>query len=378
VSSFWGSLQTARLTPHILESKGLGSEIHIVVGIDLLGTPVEALQEILAWGVDSRVFKNPKPGHTFHPKLYLFEATGQRAEMFIGSSNLTDGGLYSNHEVNIRLQFDLKQDNASYLILRGSLEHYLAPSGPTVQPLTEDLIDILIARGDIEHAKQQQKRPSTDTEPAGSTEQAEPKPPSPFESEDISPAPPVPKTEAAKRPSRPRKEKRTIPPKVTKPVSPEEPLPRHEDIPLPIHRGALIWEKRNLPRSDVQRTQAVTGGLRLTQAGWKLNDEAIDQTTYFRNTLFGQLEWTVGNLAPKKREAVEVTFHVTILGKTYGEQKLVISHKPSGEAGQSNYTTMLHWKQLGQTIQKLNLVGKTFRLYAPPEGRDEPFVIEIA
>ena len=55
----------------------------------------------------------------------------------------------------------------------------------------------------------------------------------------------------------------------------------------------------------------------------------------------------------------------------------MISHKPSGEAGQHNYTTILHWGDLAETIRQLNLVGKTFKLYSPPEGQAEPFLVEV-
>lgn len=56
----------------------------------------------------------------------------------------------------------------------------------------------------------------------------------------------------------------------------------------------------------------------------------------------------------------------------------MISHKPSGEAGQHNYTTILHWSGLAETIRQLNLVGKTFNLYAPKDNRTGVFTIEVA
>lgn len=144
-------------------------------------------------------------------------------------------------------------------------------------------------------------------------------------------------------------------------------------------RGQLIWQKENLPGSDVQQSRRghPTGGLRLVQADWKVDDKIIDQTRYFRNIVFGQLNWTVGIHKPKKQEAVSVSFAIKILGQDYGLWNLIISHKPSGEAGQGNYTTILHWGDLASTIKELNLVGKTLRLYAPPENQHEPFFIEI-
>jgi hypothetical protein len=76
-------------------------------------------------------------------------------------------------------------------------------------------------------------------------------------------------------------------------------------------------------------------------------------------------------------ERANADFAIYILGISYGTHNLMISHKPSGEAGQHNYTTILHWGELVQTIRQLNLNGRTFSLYAPPLGQAEPFTIEI-
>jgi hypothetical protein len=108
-----------------------------------------------------------------------------------------------------------------------------------------------------------------------------------------------------------------------------------------------------------------------------VNGLEIDHTTYFRMTVFGALNWTVGNIPPKAREAVQVQFHVSIRGKDYGVNSLTLSHKPTGEAGQRNYTTMLHWGPVANTIRQLNLVGATFSLLAPPLGQASPYFIEI-
>jgi hypothetical protein len=143
------------------------------------------------------------------------------------------------------------------------------------------------------------------------------------------------------------------------------------------NRGPLVWRKPNLPASDVQRQKGnPTYGLRLTQARFMVEGAKIDQTTYFRNTLFGGFHWTVIRQVPFK-DSTRVRFDITILGQPYGIRQLEISNKPSGEAGQSNYTSILHWGELSTQIRDLNLVGRTFNLYAPEEGTTEPFFIEI-
>ena len=99
---------------------------------------------------------------------------------------------------------------------------------------------------------------------------------------------------------------------------------------VPVDRGPLLWRKPNLPASDVQRQPGnPTGGLRLTQAKFTAEGRRIDQTSYFRNTLFGGLPWTTKRPTPFV-ESTTVRFDVTILGQPFGIQQLEISHKPSG------------------------------------------------
>lgn len=143
-------------------------------------------------------------------------------------------------------------------------------------------------------------------------------------------------------------------------------------------RGPLLWRKANLPASDVQRQPGnPTGGIRLTQARFRVDDAPIDQTTYFRDIVFGSLAWKEGKKRPYREDAT-ATFDVTILHEHLGRYELTISHKPSGEAGQRNYTTILHWGPLAETIRDRDLVGRTFSLYAPPPGQIEPYFIEIS
>lgn len=162
VSAFANERGLARLLPHIRATTQNGAHFHFVVGVDHQSTTVEALERILALGVDARVIKDARPGRTFHPKIYLFEAPTERAEIILGSSNLTGGGTFSNYEANIQLQFDLGMDAALYHTIRNSLNPFLHPAGPTGLPLTRELIETLQRRGDIvsEYVRRSARRPS--------------------------------------------------------------------------------------------------------------------------------------------------------------------------------------------------------------------------
>jgi len=357
VSAFANAQAIQRIAPNILEAKARGSNINIVIGFDVNSTSAEALKRINSLGVNSILVHNARGGHTFHPKIYLFEAVGKRAEVFVGSNNLTDGGLYTNYEASTRTIFEFPSDDNEYTLFFASLEAYLNPTGSTSQVLTSELIEVLVRRGDVPTEKEIRKNQAKILKPKkrGNI------PKSPFGVEKI------------KRPPALKKSVKT--PSVTKPkmgiaITPVQAA-------SVSNLGELLWQKTKLPASDVQRQRGnVTGGLRLVQAKWKVSGNFINQTTYFRNEVFGHLIWSTWKTKPYSEKA-ETSFDIYILGKSYGIHELMVSHKPSGEASQHNYTTILHWGELAETIRQLNLVGKTFKLYSPPEGQTEPFIIEV-
>lgn len=141
------------LAPYIEEVKTKGVEINVVVGIDLQSTTAEALREIISLGINAKVFHDTNPSRTFHPKIYLFESKEQ-AELLIGSNNLTKSGLSTNYEAATRTTYFFPEDESDYLAAKKSLERYLNPSGITVQLLTEELVEILVARGKIPTEKE--------------------------------------------------------------------------------------------------------------------------------------------------------------------------------------------------------------------------------
>jgi hypothetical protein len=138
-------------------------------------------------------------------------------------------------------------------------------------------------------------------------------------------------------------------------------------------RGTQRWQKR-LSATDAQRQEGnPTGDIRLTQAKWTVNGRFINQTTYFRNEVFGRANWLRKNA---EVEEATVEFNVKILGVDHGLHNLIVSHKPSGEASQSNYTTGIQWGDLMAVARQTDLTGRILRLYDPPAG-GTAFVLEI-
>lgn len=153
----------------------------------------------------------------------------------------------------------------------------------------------------------------------------------------------------------------------------EQPEPMPASAP-PATRGPLLWSKE-MSRTDAQDPinpdTNPKGGMPLTQAG-----ADIDWTTYFRQTIFGSFPWTISRQQPLVEET-HVWFDITAVGSSLGRHRLRISDKQEGEAGQSNYTSTLHWSNITQAIRSLHLTGRTFNLYGPAPGTTEPFFIEI-
>jgi len=144
----------------------------------------------------------------------------------------------------------------------------------------------------------------------------------------------------------------------------------------PGPKGPVLWRKK-LVASDVQRQQGhPTGGVRLTQAGFRdPSGDLIVHTTYFRNLFDGYRWHEVG--ADPLVEGTRIPFEVTINGKPQGLHRLAVRYKPSGEADQGNQTSDLKWGELGALVKKMNLTGKTLTLYGPPPGQSSPYFIEI-
>lgn len=83
-----------------------GKQVEAIYGIDEKGTSIEAL-EFSMKHFSSVHIAHVKAGAfnpTFHPKIYHFEGP-EKSRLYIGSNNLTVGGVESNSETNICLDF---------------------------------------------------------------------------------------------------------------------------------------------------------------------------------------------------------------------------------------------------------------------------------
>ena len=137
-----------RIKQQVAALSANGTNVSFILGVDFNGTSQEVLKELLGWDVDVRIVKHRGPGHTFHPKLYLFEWNHQ-ATIIVGSNNLTEGGFFRNYEGAVKVTYYLPLEAERFGSACTDLKRFIDPEGPTVYQLTPDLLERLIASGEI-------------------------------------------------------------------------------------------------------------------------------------------------------------------------------------------------------------------------------------
>jgi HKD family nuclease len=354
VSAFVALRTILRLREKILYQKDQGAEIIFNIGFDLFGTSKNVFDELNTWNCNVFVTHNSLPRVTFHPKMYLIE-TVRSATIIIGSNNLTDGGMFTNFENSSLASFLLPQENIQYQKYLNSVNNLINPTeSGTTKKLSQPLIDKLSRAGLIINESEARKRSEKQRRKFFNESLL----PDPFEARPVA-FPPLPSIEI----------RRSAEEQVA-PVTSDDFL---STTPLPS--GLLVWEKV-LPQSDVLQADGGTnpvGGVRLTQAKFRVNNLLIDQTQYFRQ-LFNSYPWEQhGQYIDQEHTFVPMRIQI---GQTdYGVINFEISHKPSGEAEQGNYTTILHWgRRFSPIIRSSHIVGHKLRLYETPEGEVDFFI----
>lgn len=169
VSAFASLPTVLRLKPLITRMQNEGSQVTMTLGVDLGGTSKEVLREVASWQARVWIVKNRMPGTTFHPKIYLLR-WARRAEVIVGSNNLTDGGLYRNYEAATRTTFELPDDQQDFDRSTEALAKFLRPTGPVTSELTPEYLEVLTALKEIPsevearkaRGEQREKRPRTE------------------------------------------------------------------------------------------------------------------------------------------------------------------------------------------------------------------------
>jgi hypothetical protein len=416
----WAKRSGLSVVAHDLEKFAAHGNSLLLVGISQGGATRQGLE--LAIRLFTKVYVVHDAGVTFHPKVYLAEGY-EAARLFVGSQNMTAGGLQANYEAALDLELDLRVDDDRRLL--DEIHDYvksLIEDDQVVLPLDEELVKDLATIPSL-GIKDEDRRPEREPDeaivpeagdlPASDIEQVER--PSPFgksrekkrvlprgAGRPVEPAAPgaaqvTPEGVAEPAPAEIAASTTTATPRTTGQAapgpSPGGPAATPETAasaapptpPTTPAGGPTVvrrWFKQ-LMRADAQQPLSsstnVTGSLRLTQF-----EHPIDQGTYFRNSLFGGLPWAP-DTRPRRAggEAVEVEFDVRLPGRAPRKVALLVAHDPSREAGQGNFSTSIHWGPLmpdmqgtdftGQTVSIERLSDDTFRLSIAPAATG-PFV----
>lgn len=295
----------SRIAADLMAFRGRGGRASMIVGVDEGGATRQGLH--LALDLFDRVHVlNDMSGRTFHPKLYL--GAGRHAlRGYVGSGNLTAGGLYANYELGLSLV--LADGDPDYRELRQGLSRYVARlyrDPDTCRRLTRLNIAAVCHDPAYRVGDEDSRRPSPELDAS-------------------------PDSQAEVRGARnvlgfrsSRQEMRRAPaisgrrPATRKLATPQRRRIRSKNV---ARRIAERWFKR-MSASDAQRARAgsnPTGNLRLAQAG-----HDIDHTTYFRYGLFGGEGWTQETAANGVLDVANIPFEVFIGRKSVGRHHLKI------------------------------------------------------
>ena len=279
----------------------------------------------------------------FHPKIYA-SRNADEARVVVGSANLTGGGLASNVEASLCLTLPLREANNAAMVtdLEDNLYGMIATFPDHVFPITEELaIQQLLDSGRVVD----EEAPAAPG-PAGHSRT--------HEVDAIGPMPlsttyvPLP---TLRRPA-------------LRPVTAESP-----------ERPILVWQSGPLTRRALtipeRATTNPTGSMLFTKGAM----DDIDQRHYFRDDVFGGLNWQ-----PDPRvahyERTTARFEIIVAGVSYGVFDLRISHNMNVESrayAQGNSMTQLHWGAVRTLVAREELLARTIYLYKS----DTRFIIEI-
>lgn len=114
-----------------------GKKASGIFGIDHKGTSLQALRFALDH-LDG-VFYTQHIGNSFHPKVYWFRGNS-KAVGFIGSNNMTMGGMELNFEAAIELQFKLPDEQADFDQIHKMFSSLLPASCAATRKLTAEAL----------------------------------------------------------------------------------------------------------------------------------------------------------------------------------------------------------------------------------------------
>ena len=101
----------SRIYDEVANFSNHGGKSSFIAGIDQSNTSYQALANLLTIAKENLYIHHDKNFNiTFHPKIYIF-GNNEIEKFFVGSSNLTAGGLFLNYEANLGVTLDSSNDS---------------------------------------------------------------------------------------------------------------------------------------------------------------------------------------------------------------------------------------------------------------------------
>ena len=135
-----------------------GNHSEAIIGIDHKGTSYQALQYALAQFDVVRILHADYS--TFHPKLYIFFGA-TKASAYYGSSNFTSGGLETNFEGGVIIDFTFPDDQLEFDNLMSCYLSVAAPPLSCTTQLTAASLEEIHAQGLLLDESTKPKAPRT-------------------------------------------------------------------------------------------------------------------------------------------------------------------------------------------------------------------------
>ena len=128
----------------VLAFREAGGQIKLYLGVNLNATSKEALETLLENEIEAYVVYSPN-NIIYHPKIYAFEGD-EATRAIIGSSNLTESGLFQNIEASVCVDFDSDDENGREF-LADIYDHFntiINQEHPSCQLLTSEILEVLV------------------------------------------------------------------------------------------------------------------------------------------------------------------------------------------------------------------------------------------
>ena len=284
----------------------------------------------------------------FHPKIYAAR-NAEEARLIVGSANLTRGGLNSNIEASLCLSLSLG-DAANATMVTG-IEKQLYDMPSTYPDNVFSIPDVSTVQRLLDSGC--------------------------VVDEDVVVAPtPVSESYHSRMdaPITMRLRRNWI-------HMPLRDRPKPDQSPSDAIRSAtsqrprLVWQSKPLTRRDLTIPEGTntnpTGSMLFTKG--TMNN--IDQRHYFRDEVFGTLDWRTDPEKPHIERA-SAKFQMVIAGVDHGTFELRVSHNARTDSKaykQKNGMTHLHWGDARPLVARPNLLDRTMCLYKAANQ----FVLEI-